>query len=82
MENKFYGEPPKDIDNPEWTVMDISPTGIIVTWSEKYGPTVEKECIGLWYSKNLRAYRLTWKDATFQLIEECNVCTISSRKKV
>lgn len=81
MVNKFYGEQPKDIDNPIWDVMDISPNGIIVTWNEKYGASCEKECIGLWYSKELKQYRLTFKSSEFYIIEESNINSISSRKK-
>jgi hypothetical protein len=59
---EYPGGPPADIDNPEWKVVKINPEGITVSWQEKYGASMQENCIGLWYSESKQMYMLTWKD--------------------
>lgn len=78
-EKIYWGEPSKDIDNPEWEVKCISPDGIQVTYCKEYGTPISVDCIGLWYSKKLNKYRLTWKDAKFEEIEAVNISSIHAK---
>jgi len=75
---KFYGDPPPDVDKPEWTCISIDPNGLQVVYQEKYGMQKTVVCIGLWESST--QYRLTWKDATFVLLEKANIVSIESKK--
>jgi hypothetical protein len=59
---EYSGNPPDDVDKPEWEVVKISPNGITVSWQEKYGEAKQEQCVGLWYSASKQEYMLTYKD--------------------
>ena len=74
--NKHWGEAPADVDKPTWRLIQISPNGILVTYQEKYGNRVEKECIGLW--QNDTEYMLTWKTPEKVFLQKSNINTIEA----
>jgi hypothetical protein len=57
-----------------WTPIKVEPTGIAVTWQEKYGTEKTENCIGLW--ENSTQYLLTWKDSKKVYIEKSNTNSI------
>lgn len=77
----FYGDPPSDIDNPEWEPLLVEPNGIIVTWQEKYGAERTMACIGVWFSKKRDEYMLTWKDERKVYIPQSNINSIEYKKQ-
>jgi len=80
-EKAFFGDPPADIDNPEWEPLLVDPNGIIVTWQEKYGTEKTMICIGVWFSKKRDEYMLTWKDERKVYIPKSNLNSIEYKKQ-
>lgn len=77
----YFGDPPGDIDNPEWEPLLVEPNGIIVTWQEKYGAERTMACIGVWFSKKRDEYMLTWKDERKVYISKSNTNSIDYKKQ-
>jgi hypothetical protein len=65
----------------EWEPLLVDPNGIVVNYQEKYGLFKTVDCIGIWYSKKLRKYRLTWKTSKAEEIPECNINSIGWTRK-
>jgi len=76
MKTEFWGNEPEDVDCPEWIPLLVSPNGIRVTYQEKYGSSVTEDCIGLWFSKKLKKYKLTWKSSKTKELPESNINSI------
>lgn len=74
--NKHWGTAPDDVDKPAWRLILINPNGIRVTYQEKYGSLITKECIGLW--QNDTEYMLTWKTPDKIFLQKSNINTIEA----
>jgi len=70
-----------EFNQAKWEVVLASPTGIVVSWQEKYGNNMREECIGLWYAKDIQQYMLTWKDSKKILLEKNNINDLKFSKK-
>jgi hypothetical protein len=75
----FYGDPPDDVDKPKWTPIQVSATGITVSWQEKYGALKTATCIGLW--ENATQYMLSYRDKESEIIEKENVDDMKVEEK-
>jgi hypothetical protein len=75
----YWGNPPLDVNKPIWTVVKISPNGIIVKYQEKYGAIKQEECIGLW--ENEKQYLLTWKTPKNVILQKENIVSIDAQPK-
>lgn len=64
-------EMPKNIDKPEWRCLKIDTNGITVSFREKYGAEIVKQCIGVWY--NDKQYMFTHKNKPGDIIEMSNI---------
>lgn len=69
--NKHWGDTPTEETIYDWSPVMISPMGIKVTYTEKYGATKVIECIGLWEDKT--NYLLTFKDSAGIRLEKSNI---------
>ena len=70
MKAQFFGNEPSDVDKPKWSPVCVSPKGVKVTWTEKYGETKTETCIGLWETTS--EYMLTYKEHSGYIIQKCN----------
>lgn len=69
--NQHWGDTPKMETQYDWSPVMVSPMGIKVTYTEKYGATKVVECIGLWEDKT--NYLLTFRDSAAIRLEKCNI---------
>jgi hypothetical protein len=69
--NKHWGDTPKTESQYDWSPVMVSPMGIKVIYTEKYGATKEVECIGLWEDKS--NYLLTFRDSEAIKLEKANI---------
>ena len=74
--NLHWGEPPANVDKPEWVPLLADPNGITVMWDEKYGDSKKENCIGLWFNKSTQQFMLTWKDSKKIILEKSNINSI------
>ena len=77
--NQHWGETPKIETQYDWSPIMISPKGIIVTYTEKYGETKVIECIGLW--EDDKAYLLTFLNSIAIKLERSNIIGIKWKNK-
>ena len=69
--NQHWSETPKIETDYDWSPIRISPMGITIIYTEKYGATKTVKCVGLW--EDDKNYLLTFKDSAAIRLEKSNI---------